>query len=94
MQIVRFNNCLNREEKLYGLSYYGVIASGGVSSIVWLKLGMTFGLMIMPVAYGICSYWARKWHEGILQRQCYNSLPAASKMLCDNLPASYIKCIV
>lgn len=96
MQVVRFNNCLNQEEKLYGLSYYGVIGSGILGGSIWLKLGMTFGLMVMPLAYGVCSYWAKKWHKGEVQSLCYNHLPVVSKLFYDGkyLLPSYIKCLV
>lgn len=92
MQVVNFNKCLNREHKLYGLSYAGLISSGIIGVCVWVRFGMTTGMICSAIAYSFCAYYANLWHEGSLQRFIYWNLPIRDLLGNEYLPESYKRC--
>jgi hypothetical protein len=92
MQIVNFNKCLNKERKLYGLSYDGVLGAGIIGLCFWTKFGMTTGMICSAIAYTFCAYYANLWHIGSLQRFIYWNLPIKALLGNKYLPESYRRC--
>lgn len=94
MNRVSLNRCLNNEVKYYGLSYYGLLGAGLIGGLVWLKCGMTFGIMGCSVGYVMSSYAAKGWHCGILQRFIYWHLPLKGLFGGKYLPYSHHRCLL
>jgi hypothetical protein len=92
MHRVALNRCLNKERKYYGLTYLGIIGAGIIGFLVWLRFGMTIGIMGSVIGYGVCAYWAKLWHIGLLQRLIYWHLPLHSVFGGRYLPASHKRC--
>jgi hypothetical protein len=92
MQNVTLNKCLNKEAKLYGLSYFGVIGGGILGILIWLKFSMTFGLLSTTLGYGMSAYMGKNLHNGLLQRFVYKHLPIKKMFGGRYLPESYKKC--
>lgn len=93
MHKIILNQCLNQESKYYGLSYGGIIGSSSVGCLAWLKFGMTVGILLASVSYGVAAYLASKWHQGSLQRLIYWHLPFKKLFGGRYLPDSHKRCM-
>jgi len=94
MYRVSLNRCLNREIKWYGLSYLGILGAGVIGFLVWIRFGMTIGIMGAVVGYGISAYVAKAWHGGLLQRFIYWHLPLKGIFGGKYLPESHKRCLL
>jgi hypothetical protein len=94
MYQVAMNRCLNKEPKLYGLSYSGVIGGGIIGILIWLKFGMTVGVISSSAGYGLAAYIARYMHNGSIQRLAYWYLPIFRFMNCKYLPPACCRCFI
>lgn len=94
MERVRLNKALNKEVKYYGLSYLGLLGAGSIGCLIWLRFGMTIGIMGFVVGYGISSYVAKGWHAGDVQRFIYSHLPLKGLFGGKYLPQSHKKCFL
>ena len=92
MEQITLNRCLNREAKLYGLSYLGVIGGGMTCLLVWLKFGMTIGIISSTIGYGLSAYVGKRLHSGELQRFIYWHLPFKGMFGGKYLPESHKRC--
>lgn len=94
MERVRLNKALNKEVKYYGLSYLGILGAGIVGCLVWLKFGMTIGIIGFVIGYGFSAYAAKEWHNGAVQRFIYSHLPLKAIFGGKYLPESHKKCFL
>jgi len=94
MERVSLNRALNKEIKYYGLSYLGMVGAAGVGCLVWLRFGMTFGIMGFVVGYGFSAIAAKGWHSGQIQRFIYWYLPLNFLFGGKYLPASHKRCFL
>ena len=92
MEQIQLNRCLNRETKLYGFSYLGVIGGALTYLLAWFKFGMTVGIISTPIGYGLSAYVARRLHSGELQRFVYWRLPFKGMFGGKYLPESHKRC--
>ena len=94
MQRVRLNRALNKEIKYYGLSYLGMIGASMIGCVVWLKFGMTMGIIGFVVGYGASAIIAKNWHNGLVQRFIYWHLPLSYLFGGKYLPEGYKRCFL
>ncbi|MCE2731204.1 MAG: hypothetical protein LW599_03850 [Rickettsiaceae bacterium] len=94
MERVRLNRALNKEIKYYGLSYLGLIGASLIGSLVWMKLGMTIGIICFVIGYGFSAYAARGWHSGSIQRFIYWHLGFKNFFGGKYLPEAHKRCFL
>jgi len=94
MERIILNKALNKEVKLYGLSYLGIMGACAIGIIVWMCLGMIFGILGFGVGYTISACVARHWHNGDIQRVLYWHLPASRLFGGKYLPESHKRCFI
>jgi hypothetical protein len=91
---VQLNRALNKEIKYYGLSYLGMIGAATIGCVVWVRFGMTVGIMGFIVGYVLSAYAARNWHSGFIQRFIYWHTPFKSIFGGKYLPESHKRCLL
>ncbi len=94
MERVRLNRALNKEIKYYGLSWFGIIGAAATGCLVWMRFGMTIGIMGFVVGYAVSAYFAKGWHSGAVQRFIYWHLPFKGMFGGKYLPESYKRCLL
>jgi hypothetical protein len=94
MERVRLNKALNKEIKYYGLSFLGIMGAAATGCLVWMRFGMTIGIMGFVFGYGVSSYVAKSWHNGALQRFLYWNLPFKSIFGGKYLPEAHKRCFL
>lgn len=72
---IRFNTCLNKETKYYGMKITSLISGFLVGILILIKFNFTFAIMGSVVGFGIGSYFSDYWYRGRFQRWCYWNLP-------------------
>ena len=92
MDQVRLNKALNKEIKYYGLSYLGLIGGLLFGCLIWMRFGMTIGILASMIGYGLSAIVAKSWHSGRLQRYIYWHLPSSKIFGGKYLPPSYARC--
>lgn len=91
---VQLNRALNKEIKYYGLSYLGLIGAMMIGCGVWLRFGMTIGIMGFAIGYIFAAHIAKSWHLGEMQRFMYWHLPVGWLFGSKYLPKSYESCLL
>ena len=94
MERIALNRALNKEVKLYGLSYLGILGAGATGVLVWVSAGMIFGILGFAIGYMFSAYVARHWHNGDIQHTLYWHLPASRLFGGKYLPESHKRCFM
>lgn len=94
MEQIVLNKALNKEVKLYGLSYLGMAGAVAIGAALWLYFSMLFGIFGLAVGYGLSSVIARYWHSGSIQRVLYWHLPVSRLFGNKYLPESHKRCFM
>ncbi|MEM6338607.1 MAG: hypothetical protein AAF673_01615 [Pseudomonadota bacterium] len=92
MHQVSLNKALNKEVKYYGLSYLGLIGGMLFGCLVWMRFGMTVGILGSIIGYGFSAIIAKSWHKGDLQNYIYWHLPVKNMFGGKYLPPSHARC--
>jgi hypothetical protein len=88
------NRALNKEIKYYGLSSLGLMGAVFIGVIIWMYLGMVFGILGVAMGYAVSSYAARSWHSGDIQKVMYWHLPSHRLFGNKYLPESHKRCFM
>ena len=84
-----FNTCLNKESKIYNVSYGSLIGAALLMVPVGLIMGMIWGFGGGVLGFGIGRILSKEWQQGNLQRKLYWHLPYGKYWIDKNVPESH-----
>lgn len=91
MERVRFNKCLNKENKYFNFSAWGLVTGGVCGFIAMLAENLLWGAGVGVGGYYIGSYLGLEWHNGNIQRLIYWYLPFGRFLISLEVPPSHLR---
>lgn len=84
-----FNNCLNKERKIYNISYAALIGAAGCAFLPGITWGLMHAFCGGAIGFIVGGWLSQQWHAGNLQRKLYWHLPYGKYWIDKEVPESH-----
>ena len=91
MERVKFNNCLNKQERLWNISISSITGGISLGLIILCFKGVLWAFVGGSLGFAIGGWFTHKWRFGIIQRWLYWHLPVSRIVISEHLPESYVR---
>lgn len=91
MERVKFNNCLNKQIRLWNISIGSIVGAGVFGAAILCFKGVLWAFAAGAVGFAAGGMLLNKWELGIIQRWLYWHLPISKAVIARSLPESYVR---